>query len=148
MGEIGAARLLLVAQAFAFIALVALPASAQSSSAPDGSPPLTILFHNDPPSGDSMQQTRPLGVGVNRFKVLVKDASGKRVNDAAVSVTFAEPRAGTAGEPIGPIELEFRGSGIYRGTAFVPSSGPWSATIVVRRGAEQLGTRTLMVESR
>jgi len=136
------ARLVLAVLAITSIAAEpTLPAQTEEML-PTG--PLTILFHNDSSAAYS-EQSRPLRVGTNRFKVLVKDGSGKRVGHAEVSITFdnLSEQAENDWFVRMPMLLAYRGDGLYSGATLIPSTGEWSATIVVRKNDREIGRRTL-----
>jgi RND family efflux transporter MFP subunit len=99
---------------------------------------LDIAFHAvpDPPK-----------TGDNQFEVVVKDASGKPIADAEVSVQFFMPAMPTMGMPAmrNEVKLPPAGNGVYRGSGQVLMSGRWEATVTVMRGGQRLGNKQLPV---
>lgn len=130
----GAAATMLMAQA----------ASTERQNVPNAASnqnKLSILFHNDP---------KPLKIGENKFEVMVKDAAGKAIKDADVSLTFympAMPQMKMA-EMKNTVPLKHYGDGIYRGSGQVTMAGQWTVTIVVKRDGRELGTRKLGVSAK
>jgi YtkA-like len=94
-------------------------------------PGLGILFHSDPD---------PPRVGPNKFRVLVSDAAGKRVDDAAVQLQISRTAEPHMRRTIG---LKHYGDGIYRGAGEMTRPGDWSVVVVVRRGGAVIGTRAI-----
>lgn len=115
------------------------PQASTGSAAP--SPQLDISFHAvpDPPK-----------VGENQFEVLVKDASGKPIDDADVAVQFFMAAMPTMNMPAmrNEVKLSRIGGGVYRGTGQVMMAGRWDASVTVTRGGQRLGTKQLPVVAR
>jgi RND family efflux transporter MFP subunit len=95
-------------------------------------------------------QPDPPKVGQNRLEVTVKDAAGKPIDDAQVSVQFYMPAMPTMNMP--PMKSEAKlvpaGGGVYRGSGQVMMAGRWDATVTVVRGGQRLGTKQLPVVAR
>ena len=112
-------------------------------SQPGASPAanLSINFHSvpDPPK-----------TGENQFEAVVKDASGKPLEDADVSVQFFMPAMPTMNMPAmrSETKLSPAGGGVYRGSGQVMMAGRWDATITITRGGQRLGTKQLQVVAR
>jgi hypothetical protein len=89
----------------------------------------------------------PPKTGDNQFEVVVKDASGKPIADAEVSLQFFMPAMPTMGMPAmrNEVKLPPAGNGVYRGSGQVLMSGRWEATITVVRGGQRLGSKQLPV---
>ena len=102
---------------------------------------LYISFHAvpDPPK-----------VGENQFEVLVKDASGRPIDDADVAVQFFMAAMPTMNMPAmrNEVKLSPAGAGVYRGTGQVMMAGRWDASVTVMRGGQRLGTKQLPVVAR
>ncbi len=136
-----------ITETTAIVAVILTLSSAAASQTRKNSPtqPLTILFHSDPEASGFHKEPKPLKAGPNKFEVLVKDASGKEVDDADVALTLrmpANPRTKMA-EMTNTIPLKHYGAGIYRGEGDVAMAGTWSATIVVKHDGREIGTRKL-----
>ena len=92
----------------------------------------------------------PPKTGENQLEVTVKDATGKPIDDAEVSVQFFMPAMPTMNMPAmrSEAKLSPAGKGVYRGTGQVMMAGRWDATVIVTRGGQRLGTRQLPVVAR
>jgi hypothetical protein len=112
-----------------------------SAGSPTQGQQLDISFHSvpDPPK-----------VGENQFEVSVRDASGKPIADADVSVQFFMAAMPTMNMPAmrNEVKLSPAGGGLYRGTGQVMMAGRWDASVTVTRGGQRLGTRQLPVVAR
>jgi len=113
---------------------------AKGSQAPAGST-LDIAFRTTPD---------PPKAGDNQMEVMVKDASGKPVDGADVSVQFYMPAMPTMNMPAMKSEAKLApaGGGKYRGPGQVMMAGQWQATVTVTRGGQRLGTKQLPVVAR
>jgi multidrug efflux pump subunit AcrA (membrane-fusion protein) len=92
----------------------------------------------------------PPTTGENQLEAIVRDASGKPIDDADVSVQFFMPAMPTMNMPAmrSDAKLSAAGGGVYRGTGHVMMAGRWTATVTVTRGGQRLGTRQLPLVAR
>jgi RND family efflux transporter MFP subunit len=92
----------------------------------------------------------PPKIGDNQMEATVKDAGGKPIDDAEVTVQFFMPAMPTMNMPAMRSEAKLApaGGGIYRGSGQVMMAGRWDATVTVVRGGQRLGTRQLPVVAR
>ena len=92
----------------------------------------------------------PAKIGDNELEATVKDAGGKPIDDAEVSVQFFMPAMPTMNMPAMRSEAKLMpaGGGIYRGSGQVMMAGRWDATVTVVRGGQRLGTKQLPVVAR
>jgi hypothetical protein len=92
----------------------------------------------------------PPKTGENLLEATVKDAGGKPIDDADVSVQFFMPAMPTMNMPAMRSEAKLApvGGGVYRGNGEVMMAGRWDATVTVVRGGQRLGTRQLPVVAR
>jgi RND family efflux transporter MFP subunit len=100
-----------------------------------------IAFHTVPD---------PAKVGDNQLEAIVKDASGKPIDDADVTVQFFMPAMPTMNMPAmrSEAKLSPAGGGAYRGMGQVMMAGRWDATVTVMRGGQRLGSKQLPVVAR
>jgi Cu(I)/Ag(I) efflux system membrane fusion protein/cobalt-zinc-cadmium efflux system membrane fusion protein len=100
-----------------------------------------ITFHTVPD---------PAKTGDNRLEATVKDATGKPIDDAEVTVQFFMPAMPTMNMPAmkSDAKLMSAGGGVYRGNGQVMMAGRWDATVIVVRGGQRLGTKQLPVVAR
>jgi Cu(I)/Ag(I) efflux system membrane fusion protein/cobalt-zinc-cadmium efflux system membrane fusion protein len=87
--------------------------------------------------------TDPPKAGDNVFEVSVKDADGRPLADADVSVTLFMPAMPTMSMPAmrNQVRLPPVGAGVYRGPGQVLMGGRWEATVSVSKDGRQLGSR-------
>lgn len=88
--------------------------------------------------------------GDNQLEATVKDANGKPIDDADVTVQFFMPAMPTMNMPAMRSEAKLApaGGGVYRGSGQVMMAGKWDATVTVTRGGRRLGTTQLPVVAR
>jgi membrane fusion protein, copper/silver efflux system len=112
------------------------PAAGTSGSPTPAGSPLDISFRTRPD---------PPRTGDNQLEVIVKDASGKPVDGADVSVQFYMQAMPTMGMPAMKSETKLApaGGGMYRGPGQVLMAGQWQATVIVTRGGQRLGSRQM-----
>jgi len=92
----------------------------------------------------------PPKTGDNQLEATVKDATGKPIDDAEVTVQFFMPAMPTMNMPAmkSDAKLAPAGGGVYRGSGQVMMAGRWDATVTVARGGQRLGTKQLPVVAR
>ena len=102
---------------------------------------MDIAFHTSPD---------PARTGDNQFEAFIKDAGGKPIDDADVSVQLFMPAMPTMNMPAMRNETKLSpvGNGVYRGSGQVLMAGRWDATVTVMRGGQRLGTKQLPVVAR
>ena len=126
-----------------------LRASVQSYEAPpmpagEGGAPAERLDITFQPQPD------PPRTGDNTLEVSVKDASGRPIADADVSVTFFMPAMPTMNMPAMRTETKLSpaGGGVYRGTGQVMMGGRWDVTVTVTKNGQRLGSRQFATVAR
>jgi len=92
----------------------------------------------------------PPRVGENQLEAIVRDAGGRPVDGAEVTVELYMPAMPTMNMPAMRSEAKLlpAGGGAYRGPAQVLMAGRWDATVTVTRGGRRLGSRQLPVVAR
>ena len=108
-----------------------------------------------PPAAASAQMTfrtipDPAKAGDNELEVTVKDAQGRPVDGADVSVEFFMPAMPAMNMPAMRSEaaLQPAGGGLYRGIGRMPMAGRWDATVTATRSGQRLGTKQASVVAR
>jgi uncharacterized GH25 family protein len=127
---------LLVVVAMALIAVACGGAAPQST----GTQTVDITFKSEPD---------PPKMGENTFEVMVM-AKGQPITDADVAVEFfmaAMPSMNMA-EMRNSVPLKHEGDGRYSGAGNVMMAGAWDATVTVRRGGQDLGSRKFSVTAK
>lgn len=83
----------------------------------------------------------PLGLGQNRFDVLVTNAKGQPIVDADVALSLVMPADAKTKHPEMRTEgtLNNIGGGKYNGLAFVSMAGVWNVTATATRGGKAIG---------
>jgi nitrogen fixation protein FixH len=109
-----------------------MPTSEMSNTKADPSK-LAITFKTTP---------TPPKTGSNQFEVTVKDAAGKPVADADVSVLFVMPAmpAMKMPEMRKETKLKAAGDGKYTGTGEVMMAGMWNVTVSAKQKGKQIGS--------
>ena len=104
--------------------LLSLPAAAQSTAS------LKLTTTPD-----------PLGLGQNRFDVLVTDAKGQPIADAEVALSLVMPADPKTKHPEMRTEgtLNNIGKGKYNAVVFVSMAGAWHVTATATRGGKSIG---------
>jgi len=106
--------------------------AAAATPEPAGQLDITFRAVPDPPK-----------VGDNQFEAVVKDASGKPIADADVSVQFFMAAMPTMGMPAvrNDVKLPPAGNGLYRGSGQVMAAGQWDVTVTVRQNGKDVGQK-------
>lgn len=110
----------------------AILAFAVSGSAQSGDAALTLTT-----------KPSPLGLGQNLFEVVLKDAKGRAVTDAEVSLLLVMPADPSTKHPEMRTEgkLNSVGGGKYNGIAIVTMAGAWDVTVTAHHKGKVLGER-------
>ena len=87
----------------------------------------------------------PPKTGENSFEVMVKDASGKPITDAAVSAEFFMGKMGNMPEMKNTVTLKHQKEGRYVGTGQVMMAGKWDVTVSVKRAGKEIGSKKFPV---
>jgi Cu(I)/Ag(I) efflux system membrane fusion protein/cobalt-zinc-cadmium efflux system membrane fusion protein len=85
----------------------------------------------------------PPRTGENTFEVELKDAGGRPVTDAEVSVRLFMPAMPTMNMPSmqNDTTLVHTAGGVYRGPGQVLMGGRWDVTVTARKGTQELGRK-------
>jgi hypothetical protein len=96
-----------------------------------------------------LSEPAELSLGDNTFAVTVMQGS-QPVTDAAVTLDLymAAMRSMDMPEMRSTVTLSHEGGGQYRGMGDVVMVGAWDATVMVMRGGEHLGDRTVTIIAR
>ena len=110
------------------------PPAAATAAAPANTPGLDITFR---------PASEPARTGDNTFEAAVKDASGRPVTDADVSIRLFMPAMPTMNMPAMQNEttLVHTADGVYRGPGQVLMGGRWEVTVSVKRGGREVATK-------
>jgi len=92
----------------------------------------------------------PPRTGDNAFEVVVKDAAGKPVTDAEVSVQFfmAAMPAMKMPEMKNTVALKHTKEGVYSGTGKVMMAGSWDATVSVKRAGKEIASKKFPINAK
>ncbi len=115
--------------------------SATAGATPAASSQLDIAFRTTPD---------PPKTGDNQMEVVVKDAAGKGVDGADVSVEFFMAAMPTMNMPAMRNEMKLApaGGGLYRGPGEVLMAAQWQVTVTVTRAGQRLGSRQFTLVSK
>jgi hypothetical protein len=113
-----------------------VPAAAQTVAKATPAKKLDIAFTSSP---------KPAKLGDNSFEVVVKDAAGKPVTDANVSVLLTMPAMPAMKMPAmrNEVMLKHAGAGKYTGTGQVMAAGMWTVTVSVKEAGKEIGQKKL-----
>ena len=117
------------------------PAGAATSSKAAQAPSVLFTLRTQP---------APPRSGKNDFEVTVKDADGKPIADAEVSLAFYLPPMPSMKMPEVRITvtLTSAGNGIYKGSGTVGMAGDWDVTISAARKGQTLGTKKMKLTAK
>ena len=92
----------------------------------------------------------PPKTGDNQLEATVKDASGKPIDDADVTVQFFMPAMPTMNMPAmrSEAKLSPAGAGVYRGSGQVMMAGTWNAAVTVKQGGNEIGQKKVTVTAK
>ena len=112
------------------------PAAAQTAAKAAPAKKLDIAFTSSP---------KPTKTGENTFEVIVKDATGKPVTDADVSVLLTMPAMPAMKMPAmrNEVKLKHAAAGKYTGTGQVMMAGLWTVTVSVKENDKEIGKKDL-----
>jgi YtkA-like protein len=91
-------------------------------------------------------QPEPPRSGKNDFEVTVKDADGKPISDAEVSLAFVRPAMPSMKTP--EVKLTSTGNGTYKGSATMSMAGDWDVTIKASRNGQQLDVKRMRLTAK
>ena len=80
----------------------------------------------------------------------MRDANGKPIDDAEVTVQFFMPAMPTMNMPAmrSEAKLSPAGAGVYRGSGQVMMVGKWNATVSVKQGGKEIGQKKVIVSAK
>jgi Cu(I)/Ag(I) efflux system membrane fusion protein len=92
----------------------------------------------------------PPKTGDNQLEATVKDASGKPIDAADVTVQFFMPAMPTMNMPAMRSEAKLApaGGGVYRGVGQVMMAGRWNASVSVKQGGREIGQKKVIVSAK
>lgn len=92
----------------------------------------------------------PPKTGDNQLEATVKDAGGRPIDDADVTVQFFMPAMPTMNMP--PMRSEARlapaAGGVYRGSGQVMMAGRWDVTVSVKQSGKEVGQKKLALTAK
>jgi len=130
-------RTIVAATALAAYAVIGVTPAAAQAKAAAAKPTLDI----------TLMKPTTARTGDNAFEVVVKDAAGKPVTDADVSVIFhmAAMPAMKMPEMNHTVTLKHQKGGTYTGHGQVMMAGKWDVTVMVKRGSKEIGSKKFPV---
>ena len=84
--------------------------------------------------------------GKNDFEVTLKDAAGKPITDAVVSLAFSMPAMPSM--TTDAVQLTSAGGGVYKGSGTIGMAGDWDVTITAGRKGQTLGTKKIKLTAK
>lgn len=79
--------------------------------------------------------------GKNEFEVIVKNANGKPIDDAEVSVQLVMPKSGAMAEMRDQLQLRSAGNGTYTGSGDLAMRGKWKVTVTAKQHGKTIATK-------
>ena len=123
---------------------------AVSDSAPTASAPAAIAQASTPAVDITLTtDPDPVRMGENTFEAMVTQ-NGQPVTDATVSTEFfmAAMPSMNMPEMRTRADLMHEGNGMYRGKGQVMMAGSWNVTVMVTRGGQEIGSRTMTITAK
>ena len=122
------------------VALESAPIAAAQQPADATKPGLDIML---------MKPSAPK-LGDNTFEVMVKGPDGRAITDADVTVQLymAAMPAMKMPEMKSAVTLKHQKGGTYVGAGQVTMAGTWAATVVVKRGGKEVGSKKLPITAK
>jgi nitrogen fixation protein FixH len=122
------------------LATTGVVAAAQSPAKTDGMGKLDIM----------LMKPTAVKMGDNQFEVMVKDAAGKPITKADVSLLFVMPAmpAMKMAEMRNTVKLKEMGDGMYAGQGKVMVTGVWNVTIDVMQSGKSVGQKKVTVTAK
>ena len=130
-----------------------LRASLQGFDAPAGASPAAggaTASQTQVTIGVRTQPDPPKTGSDNMFEITVKDAAGKPIEGADVSLQLFMAAMPTMNMPAmkNQVKVPAVGGGLYRGPGEVMMAGTWEVTVVVSRNGQRLGSKQLAMVSK
>jgi nitrogen fixation protein FixH len=119
-------------------ALLAPPVHLAAAQADANAAKLDIALKTDP--------SPAAGGADNKFEVTIKDAQGKAVTDADVSIHLNMPMPNMP-----PMNSDVKlkaADGKYTGTGQLGMSGTWNVTVTVKKGGKDIGEKKLTLTAK
>jgi membrane fusion protein, copper/silver efflux system len=86
--------------------------------------------------------------GSNTIRILIKDASGKPIEDADVQIGLFMPQMGNMPPMSSEAMLKHEGGGIYSGTIQFLMAWTWETTVTVKKNGQVIGTAKTAITAR
>jgi hypothetical protein len=117
------------------------PAAAQTPSKAAQAPGVVFTLRTDP---------APPRKGKNDFEVTLKDAEGKPIGDAEVSLAFSIPPMPSMNMPEmrNTAKLTSAGNGIYKGSTTIGMAGDWDVIVTASRNGQQLAAKKMKLTAK
>ena len=117
------------------------PAAGETSSKDAQAAAVVFTVRTDP---------APPRSGKNDFDVTLKDAEGKPIADAEVSLAFYMPPIPAMNMPEmrTTAQLTSAGNGVYKGSGTMGMAGDWDVTITASRKGQTLGTKKMKLTAK
>jgi len=86
--------------------------------------------------------------GSNTIRILVKDSSGKPIEDADVQVGLSMPQMGNMPPMNSDATLKHEGGGVYSGTIQFLMAWTWETTVTVKKNGQVIGSAKTTITAR
>lgn len=95
-----------------------------------------------------IREPRQAQVGKNTLRLLVKDASGKPLENAEVELSMFMPQMGGMPPMSASATLHTIGLGEYAGDIGIPIAGTWQTTVTLKKSGKMLGSVRTQIMAR
>ena len=86
--------------------------------------------------------------GSNSIRLLLKDSSGKPIEDAEVQVGLSMPQMGNMPPMSSDAVLQHEGGGVYSGTIQFLMAWTWETTVTAKKNGRVIGTARTTITAR
>jgi len=86
--------------------------------------------------------------GSNNIRILLKDSSGKPIEDAEVQVGLSMQQMGNMPPMSSDAMLQHEGGGIYSGTIQFLMAWTWETTVTAKKNGQVIGTAKTTITAR
>src|SRR6266850_1519607 len=114
--------------------------------------PTRVAIGAPPPGAQNIQveilEPKTAKAGSNTIRILVKDSSGKPIEDADVQIGLFMPQMGNMPPMSSDAMLKHEGGGVYSGTIQFLMAWTWETTVTVKKNGQVIGSAKTTITAR